>query len=273
MRYTANLIRDRLGITAPPSTLFHYTSIETLALILQYKTLRFTRLDLVNDPSEAETTDLPNAASLVFASCWTDLSLDTLPMWRMYTPNMQGVRIELPNNPFQGRNPVYLTEDAGYWQAIDQDIEFNHGIPDSGIVTRFLRGPNKIVYTNDPKERVVTCLESGIAGEMIRLEDLGQTKSLHWQFEQEWRYRVLATFSEVHPQPLTGFNQHYVHPREIRLSMQHVDICLDNTALQEMNVLLGPCCNEAHLAIVTALMASHQYQGRIEQSQIRFRMK
>ena len=33
-----------------PTYLYHYTSIETLALILKNKTIRLKRLDLVDDP-------------------------------------------------------------------------------------------------------------------------------------------------------------------------------------------------------------------------------
>lgn len=33
--------------------IYHYTSIETLALILKYKTIRFNRLDQVDDYEEA----------------------------------------------------------------------------------------------------------------------------------------------------------------------------------------------------------------------------
>jgi hypothetical protein len=56
---------------AYPKILFHYTSIETLALILSTRKLRFNRLDRVNDMGEAQSLDYPKAQTLVFASCWT----------------------------------------------------------------------------------------------------------------------------------------------------------------------------------------------------------
>lgn len=50
--------------------LYHYTSIETLALIL--KTIRFSRLDRVDDPDEyAFSGDGVTPAHYCFVSCWT----------------------------------------------------------------------------------------------------------------------------------------------------------------------------------------------------------
>ncbi len=51
----------------------HYTSIETLALILKHKTIRFNRLDQVDDMEESmngsETTGT-KLRQYIFFSCW-----------------------------------------------------------------------------------------------------------------------------------------------------------------------------------------------------------
>ena len=85
-----------------PEILFHYTSIETLALILSSKTIRFNRLDLVNDVDEALSPDYPSAQTLVFASCWTATEADEIALWKLYS-EFSGVRIALPTNMFAGR--------------------------------------------------------------------------------------------------------------------------------------------------------------------------
>ena len=81
--------------------LYHYTSIETLALILKNRTIRFNNLLNVDDPEEAETKDLGLSGKHCLVSCWTKSSEDTLPMWNMYTPRMKGVRIKMKMNPFK----------------------------------------------------------------------------------------------------------------------------------------------------------------------------
>ena len=46
--------------------IYHYTSIETLALILQNKTLRFNNAKFVDDPTEAITKDYGSMQDYVF---------------------------------------------------------------------------------------------------------------------------------------------------------------------------------------------------------------
>ena len=51
--------------------LYHYTSIETLALILANKTICFNNLLNVDDSEEAETFDMGKFGRFVYVSCWT----------------------------------------------------------------------------------------------------------------------------------------------------------------------------------------------------------
>ena len=45
MFYTDDFMWNTLGVQKLPEVLYHYTSIETLALILAKRSLRFSRLD------------------------------------------------------------------------------------------------------------------------------------------------------------------------------------------------------------------------------------
>ena len=49
--------------------IYHYTSIETLALILQNKALRFNDAKFVDDPNDAITKDYGSMQDYVFISC------------------------------------------------------------------------------------------------------------------------------------------------------------------------------------------------------------
>ncbi len=84
-----------------PEYLYHYTSINTLALILRNKKIRFNRLDRVDDLLEADTSDLGDLGRLFFVSCWSSSDEENIPLWSMYTPNMAGVRIKLPVKMFK----------------------------------------------------------------------------------------------------------------------------------------------------------------------------
>lgn len=68
----------------------HYTNINTLALILKNKKIRFNRLDRVDDMSEAKALRGYNLSQYLFVSCWTDSEEESIPQWHMYTNSMTG---------------------------------------------------------------------------------------------------------------------------------------------------------------------------------------
>ncbi len=81
--------------------LYHYTNIETLALILSNKTIRFNSLNNTDDLQEQETADIKNIGQFFYISSWTDDSTESIPMWNMYASLNLGVRIRLRKNPFK----------------------------------------------------------------------------------------------------------------------------------------------------------------------------
>lgn len=159
--------------------LFHYTSINNLALILKSKSIRFGRLDYVNDPTEGESTDFPSLAHYLFVSCWTKQEEENIALWQMYTPQMRGVRIELPL-------PIFPSYQIGN----DKDIlvDENEYVDEKNNLL-ILSGPNKpedIEYTDDPLK-----LKPKIrAADGISINSLGRCKSRLWAFEEECRYRL-----------------------------------------------------------------------------------
>ena len=81
--------------------LYHYTSIETLALILSNRTFRLNSLDQMDDLQEKETSDIKNIGQFCYISSWTDDETESIPMWKMYSSLDSGVRIKLKTNPFK----------------------------------------------------------------------------------------------------------------------------------------------------------------------------
>ena len=94
--------------------LFHYSSINKLALILSSKRIRFNRLDFVNDPNEGSTSDFGSMAVYFFVSCWTKHKEENLALWNMYTEKMRGIRIELPLPLFNNYNIGEYTNNIIY---------------------------------------------------------------------------------------------------------------------------------------------------------------
>ncbi len=53
--------------------IYHYTNIDVLALMLKNRTLRFNRLDHVDDPEESNfISNGVNLGPYTFVSCWTE---------------------------------------------------------------------------------------------------------------------------------------------------------------------------------------------------------
>lgn len=105
-----------------PERLYHYTSLDSLALILENRTLRLMPLTSMDDPQESRTKDVENLGRFFFASCWTDEREESIPMWNMYSPLASGVRISLPPLPFKRYLPL------------SQDISDASGFPSSQII-------------------------------------------------------------------------------------------------------------------------------------------
>jgi hypothetical protein len=272
MFYTDDFMMDVMGIQELPEVLYHYTSIETLALILANKTLRLSRLDGVNDPEEASASDLPNAQTLVFASCWTAQARESLAMWRMYTPDMQGVRLALPNNPFAGRHKPMIWEKGGASQRIDGKIEISRANGEFGIVSYYVTGPNKIFYTDDEKYRNGPCLVDEGDRWTAQLYDLGMVKGTYWSFEEEWRYKVLATVSEAHIEQPDDLASH-PHLDLVRYPVieKAVYAPLDADCLRTAQVLLGPRVTAGQEILVRSLLAQYAPDAAVLKSVIKVR--
>ena len=55
-----------------PDFLYHYTTIQNLALILKNKTLRLMPLNQMDDLQETKSKDIQNFGQFVYVSSWTD---------------------------------------------------------------------------------------------------------------------------------------------------------------------------------------------------------
>jgi hypothetical protein len=254
-----------------PKILFHYTSIKTLALILSTKTIRFNRLDKVQDPREAVTADFSDAQTLVFASCWTSQSTESLPLWDLYT-KCKGVRIEMPTLMFKGRhNNHKVTTNDIHYEIMGGDYEIvRRGKQYTGLSGSTVMGPTKIRYFKDPKDLEIICIKNLPEHPFYDVRELGTRKHAHWQFEEEVRFRLLATFG------YSREKDHALSPEDLKASpifTEFVDAGIDDSALNEARIVLGPKTSSEDHNIVKSLCEKHAapVSGRISKSSIELR--
>jgi len=244
-----------------PSFLYHYTKIENLALILQNRTIRFSSLNTVNDLTEGETSDYGSLGHFAFVSCWTTISKEHIPMWNMYTPNMAGVRIKLPIDPFQRYGKSFVPVEEIFYRK-----EYS--------VQPVPLESHRIIYTNDKSLLKPQFAEIHSPKEAsFNLNAVGRYKPKVWGFEKEWRYIFW-----ILPKRLFDFgNESYGDEKFLlaikdfgkkQIPMNQYFLKIRDGAFEQMEIVLGPKCSEGDKAIVEALICAYNPKAKFKSSEL-----
>lgn len=273
--------------------LYHYTSLETLALILQNKTLAFNSLINVDDLEEAETEDMDDFGKYVYVSCWTDEERESIAMWNLYTPDMHGVRIRLPKYPFKKhhykRGEFFLENDVDTYLDLEKIY-----LEDRGMIALNYPELIPVVYTQDetllhPKIRrgSIEDVERFLAlGDLSDISDpidvsysfanLGRMKNDVWVFQKEWRYYLFivpmgmkeANLPEL---PVQQECIRRLENKNTPAPYSRFFIELDEDALRQMEVVFGPRMTEAEKILAVSLLKSYDLDGHYTESKLRIR--
>ena len=73
--------------------LYHYTSVESLLKIVAPAMFKFSRIDRVNDPIEKRALLHEDFYKAAYIACFNHDENESIPLWKMYTPKGQGVRV------------------------------------------------------------------------------------------------------------------------------------------------------------------------------------
>ena len=246
-----------------PKALFHYTSIETLALILSTQTIRFSRADMVNDLEELKIIDLPAMKESVFVSCWTVSEKESIPLWKMYGSNLKGVRIKLPTDMFRRGSKPYLSYKGNCHlinlmslENVVQRGKSYHWIP-------YIFGPTKVQYSKDNSVSVIENNE-------LMVDRIGTVKLEHWKFEDEYRYLII-------PDALWNSAEMRFQIDKassiVPVDQENVDIPLSLSAINLIEVTLGPAAKDAEHCIVDTLLSKLTKSKRIKESDLKGKIR
>lgn len=257
--------------------LYHYTSIETLALILKNKMIRFNNLMNVDDPEEAETEDLGLAGKHCLVSCWTKNGEDVLPMWNMYTPGMKGVRIKMRKNPF--KQYIYDKGEEHFSEKTLSYIDYRSDYAKNISIVAKCPLIVEIEYTKNEDllhPQIKNQSERGIS---ISFEKIGRYKREYWAFQKECRYIILTapwSINEMEKvqtvEEQTGlFNR--LLDKNNKQFCDEIYLALADDAFKDMEILLAPKTSEPEYVIVQALLDKYCPDNyvKIEKSRIRVR--
>ena len=270
-----------------PERIFHYTSIDSLALILKSQKIRFSRLDGVDDSREAPTVHGIPFSKYFFVSCWTTERTESIPQWHLYTEKMTGVRIELPSYPFQDKllEPPTSWIDVKSYGTLTAPINYNEIYGDSYMILPMCLNRDhfagSVEYIDDVErkynEAVTIELTSGNNGKLSIPLELVRMKMKHWEFQSEYRFSffVLPSF----PLPAEGpgapdfYNNIANHCIQSLLKgrdpgVLFIDVDLKSSALSELVVTTGPLCSEGAKLCVESLVKEYAPLGRVQPSEL-----
>lgn len=250
--------------------LYHYTTIDTFALILKTKKIRFNRLDHVDDLSECESMDGKHAGRTIFVSCWTNDEKENIPLWKMYA-GLDGVRIKLPVKWYKEYklDGTRGKTERFFHEKLHMDITLPYSGPIKPIElinNKFAIMPNfsssvfplKVEYTNDDSKLLPRTIFKNGGEVTVGLEEIGKYKSTYWEFQKEYRY--MLHIMPIRSPETYGASIHDVFPTDLNLSEYPISeyfIDISETALSNMEVVLGPKCTESKRLILSALLEKY----------------
>lgn len=245
--------------------LYHYTTIDKLALILKNRKIRFNSLDKMDDLQENMTIDVENFGKLFFASSWTEQKKESIPMWKMYAPIEKGVRIGLPKNPFK-RYPKYITD-----KNTGEIIKDYYFIPteiwrQKGLYTPQYKSSNllvKVTYSDDKGALVPKVLSD--EGYTLFLDMFGKIKNTYWKFQKEWRY--LVYFLKIKEEVPRFFNE--LRNGNVTLPFEYFDLEIADNCFNAMEILMSPKISEGNQILLEALKKEYNPCAKLMESRLK----
>lgn len=265
--------------------LYHYTSVENLALILKNRTIRLNPLDKMDDLQEQRTADVENLGKFVFVSSWTDDPTESIPMWKMYTNPAAGVRIKLRENPFvwHGTTGGDIGRVLGI-PALDEASRTNYvrtfldisKLLDEGYFSPQAWGGNILVpvtYTNDISklEPKVANLTDGTLS--LAVGALGRHKNPYWGFQKEWRYImqfVSINFKSSMEACMQAFSESGVRMLQGKEAppFRYFDLDIDPVFLAEMEIVCSPQMTAGNKILLETLVEKYNPSATIRESEL-----
>jgi hypothetical protein len=267
----------------------HYTSVTALEAILHSGRLRFTRLDKFDDVLEAQAVAGIDFGSQLFASCWVKQDAEDIAQWCMYGNDKQGVRISLPDDPFEwnllsASHQIPGTDAKWHFDNAEAPFSLDEVFGDGYLLlpvidrSRFLK---KVCYVEDVAEAYRQHVRH--EGEAIVIDgyptELARYKWNRWAFQQEHRF-VLTTLRG--PRRTDNPQEYGAHYSELVRDPQwhrqgalspYIDLKFAPRVFQDIVITIGPLCSDAGRDEVSRLRDRYAPSARIRLSELQGRIR
>ena len=263
-----------------PEYLYHYTTVESLAMILQSQSIRLAPLSGMDDIQESKDLEKKNFARFVFVSSWTEDSDESIPMWSMYAKMERGVRIKLPSMLIKEYD--FRTDAVGplfgAQVTVPQNVGFKLIFPPRELFSMpYLPIPytkNHLLYKvkyiptmHEPQ--VIVKNEDGTV--TFAVGNLGIHKNTSWEFQKEWRFKVWISpmgFQEMWKNK--GDFDKIAVQRMMSVSLPSpidcIYLAIDDIAFSQMEITLNPKISNGNRIIVELLKKEFNPKMKISES-------
>lgn len=265
--------------------LYHYTSIDVLALILKNHTIRLNSLDKMDDLQEQLTADVKNLGRFVFVSSWTDDKDESIPMWKMYTNPCSGVRIRLHKNPFawQGTLMEDFVSKLGYalCDGTTSSMRVNTFLNIAEIMNKgyvcdqAMKGDIlcQVKYTNDKTLLEPQVLETTPENFSIQVGKLGYHKSKYWDFQKEWRYIMRFIPCDFSNGPEMAALNFQITANKLARGIAtppfpYFDLNIDDRYFNDMEITCSPQMTAGNKLILDTLVAHFNPNATVRDSDL-----
>lgn len=250
-----------------PAYLYQYTTLDSVLAILENKTIRFTRLDSLNDLNEGCCGEYAHLKKFVYISSWSADERESIPMWSLYGRDKmgkildQGVRIKVPTNLFTFdengglKEELTLKKVLNNWNVVTEvqtkDINLSEDVKEKLADVDFnadffkrkeVFGPVKVDYT--PFANYVGRYSAPLKPIQhpgfysFDPKGIGYEKVDDWAYENEYRFwmrypycKEIAGTGEVLKNDLSFTKEPYI------------DVFYNEKAIPEMELQLAPNFN------------------------------
>ena len=248
-----------------PAYLYQYTTMNSVLAILENRTIRFTRLDSLNDLNEGCCGEYAHLKKYVYVSSWSADERESIPMWSLYGRKKdvldEGVRIKAPTNLFtfdlNGNlaNLLHLERILSGWNAV-VDVKTKpialspvlrtwqeiYGDGDEFIARKQVVGPIRVNYmvNKEYTDKYSSTLRKEYLGTRNTFfpDQIGYEKADDWSYENEYRFWMRYPYMRElrgDDEALKGDIQY--------IEGDYIDVFFNEKAIPEMELLLAPNFN------------------------------
>lgn len=245
----------------------YYTTIDTLALIVESRKIRFSRLDHLDDLKEAEQFAAFNPLQFIFAFCLPKDENENIPLWKMYSDLKHGVRITFNKDTIfrpTVKSPIippHFHEIVSYPQSIVTSLQ-KKDIINNDFLCSFYNSEDNIIqfrpiqYDDSFQDKYRDWLsikdiqEKGSTTRTIsyKPEWFGFYKTKYWAFQDEVRFLIYTIPFALNN---NGISQIVSNTRY--LTTEYIDVPLSDECLNNMIITLSPHATLASRVIVEQL--------------------